>query len=185
MEKASKELIERLIDGDHDAFATIYSSYVDKLYYFSLKLVKSTELAEELVQEVFIKIWKLRKTLNTELSFDAFLFRIVRNMAINNLKKVAYQNRVKEEIRIGRSATIYTTEAMVAYNETLAILENVLEKLPPKRQRIYRLSRIEGLDHDTIAKTLKISKNTVKVQMVKASKFVRERMIHMTELGVA
>lgn len=93
MEKASKEIIRKLKDGDHNAFEHVYNIYVDKLYYFILKLLKSPEMAEELVQEIFIRIWLLRDTLNTELSFDAFLFKIARNLSINLIKKTAYQHR--------------------------------------------------------------------------------------------
>lgn len=184
MEKASKEIIRKLKDGDHNAFEHVYNIYVDKLYYFILKLLKSPEMAEELVQEIFIRIWLLRDTLNTELSFDAFLFKIARNLSINLIKKTAYQHRVKDEIRVRSTSYSNSTESTVEYNETSKHLEEVLKKLPPKRQQIYRMSRMEGLDHNTIANNLNISKNTVKVQMVKASKFVKDHMKQYLKLGL-
>lgn len=176
LEKIHIDVIERLKKNDHDAFEIIYNTYVDRLYFFTLKLVKTPEMAEELTQEVFIKIWSLRSSLNTELSFEAFLFRITRNMAINYLKKNAFQNKVKDHLKSVSTSYFNSTDSTIAYRETLGHLESLLCKLPPKRQQVYRMSRIEGLDHEAIANQLKISKNTVKVHMVKASKFVKEGM---------
>lgn len=160
-------------NGDVNAFGKIYERYVDKLYFYALKFVKSPEIAEEIVQGVFVKIWEIRVKINLELSFDAFLYRITKNHTLNFLKRQAYENRFKKQLIPIYTKGVEATENHVIMNETSKIIHQAIDELPEKRQAIYRMSRLEGLDHDGIATKLGISKNTVKVQIVKASKFVR------------
>ncbi|MFY0628486.1 MAG: RNA polymerase sigma-70 factor [Reichenbachiella sp.] len=160
-------------DGDSKAFGRIYERYVDKLYFYSLKFVKSPEIAEEIVQGVFVKIWEIRAKINLELSFDAFLYQITKNQTLNFLKRQAYENRFKEQLIPIYTRGIDATENQILMNETSSIIHRAIDELPEKRQAIYRMSRLEGLDHNGIATKLGISKNTVKVQIVKATKFVR------------
>ena len=160
-------------DGDVNAFEKVYERYVDRLYFYVLKLVKSPEIAEEIVQGVFVKIWEIRSKINLELSFEAFIYRITRNHTLNYLKRQAYENRFKKQLIPIYNKGVNATENHVILNETSKIIHQAIDKLPEKRQTIYRMSRLEGLDHDGIATKLGISKNTVKVQIVKASKFVK------------
>jgi RNA polymerase sigma-70 factor (ECF subfamily) len=129
--------------GDANAFRKIYERYVDKLYFYALKFVKSHEIAEEIVQSVFVKIWEIRFKINPELSFDSFLYRITKNHTLNYLKRQAYENRFRKQLIPIYTKGIEATENHVIMNETSKIIHQA------------------------------ISKNTVKVQIVKASKFVR------------
>ena len=168
-----KSELYRFRKGDMNAFGKIYEHYVDKLYYYTLKFVKTPEIAEEIVQGVFVKIWENRTKIKLELSFDAYLYRITKNQTLNFLKRQAYENRFREQLIPIYTRGVDTTENQVYMNETTKIIHRAIDKLPEKRQAIYRMSRLEGIDHEGIATKLGISKNTVKVQIVKASKFVR------------
>jgi RNA polymerase sigma-70 factor (ECF subfamily) len=170
---SQKQQLTLLQQGNEDAFAWIYEKHVDKLYYYTLKFVKNPEVAEELVQAVFVKIWEIRDKINPELSFDAFLYRITKNQTLNFLKRAAYENKYRESLVPSYARGVHDTENRVINNETTAIIDKAISKLPEKRQRIYRMSRLDGLDHQGIASQLGLSKNTVKVQIVKASKFVK------------
>lgn len=179
-----KELVKKLKTGDESAFKAIYDQYVNKLYYFTLKLVKSSELAEEIVQAAFVKIWESRAQINPELSFEAYLFRISKNHTFNVLKRAAYERQYRDNLKTNSSFSSKCTEEQVNLNESLSIINKAIKLLPPKRQMIYKLSRIEGVDHDSIAAKLGISKNTVKVQIVKATKFVKNYYSQATDVAL-
>ncbi len=183
MTEPLKNQLIRLRNGDEKAFHQIYECYVDKLYYFTLKYVKAPAVAEELVQRIFVKLWEIRSKINPELSFDSFIFRITRNLTINYLKRSNFEERFRSQLRPTLSQGITQTENQVILNETSEIIERAISKLPEKRQQIFRLSRLQGLDHGGIADKLGISKNTVKVQVVKATKFVRAYFLQYRDLS--
>ncbi|NJK86946.1 MAG: sigma-70 family RNA polymerase sigma factor [Bacteroidales bacterium] len=85
-----KELILRLIENDTKAFEIIYYHYVEKVYHFALKYLKNTSEAEEIIQEVFTKIWDNRKMINPELSFNSYLLTIVKNTIFNDHRKKSF-----------------------------------------------------------------------------------------------
>ncbi len=179
-----KELVKKLQAGDESAFKSIYDQYVNKLYYFTLKFVKSPELAEELVQAAFVKVWESRAQINLELSFESYLFRITKNHTLNFLKRAAYERQFRDNLKTSYTFSSKCTEEQVNLNESLTIINKAIDLLPPKRQMIYRLSRIDGIDHDSIAAKLGISKNTVKVQIVKATKFVKDYYSQATDVAL-
>ena len=177
-----KQLVTRLREGDKTAFTLIYYEYINKLYFYCFRFVESNEMAEELVQEIFIKLWDLRNSLNPNLSFDAFLYRITKNHTINHIKKKAFENRVKKEIAHRSSYKENETENRILMNETSKLLNSVIERLPEKRQLIYKMRKLEGFDNSEIASKLGISKNTVQAQLVKGSKFVKKHVSYFQEV---
>jgi len=169
----SDEQLSRLISGDQHCFEKVYCCYKDRIYYYALKLTKSEELAEEVVQDVFIKIWTNREKIDTQYSFSSFVFRVAHNHAINILKRIAYEKVAKERISKTAISSVNDTEDNVIYKEYMEIMADAIEQLPPKRKSIFNLSRTRGISHDDIAYGMGISKNTVKSQLVKATKSIR------------
>lgn len=166
-------LLIKLKNGDVVAFEEIYNQYRSKIYSYALKLCKSTVIAEEIVQEVFIKIWQKRDQLNPELHFGAYLKKIVLNDVLNHLKKVAREKTLQDELFSYLSSLKNSSEEKLLEKELLKTYEEAIAQLPPQKKIIYQLSRNEELTHDEIAKKLNISKNTVKNHMVEATKFIR------------
>lgn len=162
-----------LISGEMTCFEKVYSCYKDRIYYYALKLTKSEELAEEVVQDVFVKIWTSRKRIDTQYNFSSFVFRVAHNHAINILKRIAYEKMAKERLSKTAVSTATDTEDTVIYKEYMGIITDAIERLPPKRKNIFNLSRTDGVSHDEIALQMGISKNTVKSQLVKATKFIK------------
>nr|WP_121270782.1 RNA polymerase sigma-70 factor [Pedobacter schmidteae] len=167
------ELLTKLRNGDQLAFAQIYNQYRSKMYTYACNLCKSPETAEEIVQEVFIRLWQKKEQINIDLNFNAYIKKITLNHVLNHLKKVAREKSLQEEvlgyIEAIRNATednLLEKELVKTYNEAIALL-------PPQKKIIYQLSRDEDLTHDQIAERLNISKNTVKNHMVEATKFIR------------
>ncbi len=166
-------LLIKLKNGDATAFEEIYNQYRSKIYTYALKLSKSTVVAEEIVQEVFIKIWQKREQLNPELHFGAYLKKITLNHVLNHLKKVAREKTLQDELFNYLSLIRSNAEDSLLEKELLKTYEEAIAQLPPQKKIIYQLSRNEELSHDEIAKKLNISKNTVKNHMVEATKFIR------------
>lgn len=167
------ELLIKLRKGDQLAFAEIYNLYRGKMYTYACNLCKSTETAEEIVQEVFIRIWQKKEQINTEMNFAAYLKKVTLNHVLNHLKKVARDRRLQEELFIYIEAIRNTTEDNLLEKELLKTHDQAIELLPPQKKLIYQMSRNEEMTHEQIAEKLNISKNTVKNHMVEATKFIR------------
>jgi len=175
--KTDKELAIQIRDGDISAFDKIYEKYSKRLYLFVYGIIKSKNDAEDIVQEVFVKIWDKRETINEHFSFQSFLFTIAHNTTINLIRKkiketdfASYLKSTQKQVKI--SSVISEIE----YKELKKQLEYTISKLPERQQQVYSLSRDEELSYKEIAEKLSISVNTVENHMVKALRFVREHM---------
>jgi len=166
-------LLIKLRNGDELAFAQIYNQYRSKMYIYAYNLCKSSETAEEIVQEVFIRLWQKKAQINTELNFSAYLKKITLNHVLNHLKKVAREKSLQDEIFHYIETIRNTTEDNLLEKELLKTYDEAIENLPPQKKIIYQMSRNEEMSHDQIAEKLNISKNTVKNHMVEATKFIR------------
>ncbi len=166
-------IIEALKEGDERALEKIFYRYKDKLYAYCFKIVKTKDLTDEIVADVFITLWKRRDQLNITTSFEAYLITIARNLAIDSLKKASKDERLYEEILLNASLLYTQPEDRFDYYELQAAVEAAIDNLPPQRRQIFRMSREENYTHQEIADRLHISKNTVKDQIVKALADIR------------
>jgi RNA polymerase sigma-70 factor (ECF subfamily) len=167
-------LLEGLIKGKEDAFKQVFTAYHGKIYSLALKFVKSEELAKEVVQDVFIKIWEHKHTINKELSFSAFIYRVAHNHIFNLLKRAAKEASVKNEILAAATKYYNQTEDTIITAEYEELALYAIEQLPPQRKLIFKLCRNEGKSYEEVSHVLGISKSTVKDHMVKAIKFIKE-----------
>ncbi|MBB5636396.1 RNA polymerase sigma-70 factor (ECF subfamily) [Pedobacter cryoconitis] len=168
------DLLIKLREGDESAFIQIYNQYRSKIYTYAYQLCKSSDTAEEIVQEVFIKIWQKKDQLNPELSFNAYIKKITLNHVLNHLKKVARERVLQEQIFHTIEVSSNRTEDQMLEKELRKVYDEAIARLPQQKKLIYQLSRIEELSHDEIALKLNISKNTVKNHMVEASRSIRD-----------
>lgn len=181
---SEREIIERVAQGDHRAFRVIFDQYKDALYGYSYKLTRSPALAEEAVQEVFLRFWQNREKLNADLSVKAYLYKITKNHLLNLLRDAAYDQRLKEQLFYSRQHTYYSTEDQLVYRDLETFKDQAIANLPPRMQLIFRMSRTQGLSHQEIAQQLGISQNTVKDQIVKALKAIKEYLRVHTGIAV-
>lgn len=159
-------------DGDTKAFKHIYDQYKGRLFLFSLRFLKSEELAEEVVHDVFMKIWEERARLNPELSINSYLHTICKNMIFNLLKREARLRLIKAEMQNSNAGVSNNTEDVLAQREYCRLAEEAIGALPPKRRLIYRLCKEEGKSYQEAADELGISRNAVKDHLVKARKSI-------------
>ena len=169
-----KEIINQLHDGNVHAFELIYLIYSPRLYSRLLKLVKSESAAQEILQDVFVKLWEHRNSLDPEKSFRSFLYKIAENKAHDFFRKAARDKTLETQL-IRQSTVIYTSIEKYKSNEDdLATLQKAIEDLPPQRQQVFRLCKIEGKSYKEVGELLDISVSTISDHIVKGTKFVRE-----------
>ncbi|WP_347840584.1 RNA polymerase sigma-70 factor [uncultured Draconibacterium sp.] len=183
--KANTEQVKLLKKGDMAAFDTIYSAYCHKLYAFVLKYVKQEEDAEEIVQEVFVKIWESRGKIDSYMSFDAFLFTIAYNSSISLLRKRLSENKSRDYLKsLQKIEQVDSVIEEIQYKELHSKVQDLLNQLTPRQKEIYELSREAGLTHKEIATKLGISENTVKNHLVTTLKFLRSNISNSLAVSV-
>jgi len=165
LNKAEKLLVREIKEGDHESFRQIYYKYCEKVYLFAARYINNYREAEEIVQEVFSRIWEHRKNLDENRSFNGYILTITKNIIFNeNRKKVNFDIYAQYIINYIQGNT-NQTENQVIYENVKSLINNEVEKFPPKRRQIYNMSRHEGLSYLEIAKKLNISEKTVETHL--------------------
>lgn len=164
------------------SFEDIFHSYRERVLGYVLPIVKSREAAEEITQEIFIKLWLCREMLVQVENLDAYIYVIARNKSLNHLRKAAYDIRLLNELKSFIPSEQSNTEERLAIKDYEFLLQNAVNALSPQRRQVYHLSRVEGLNHDEIAEKMQLSKQTVKNHLVEALKSIR---IHLHTTGGA
>lgn len=166
-------LVCELKAHNEKAFRRLFDIYYKDIYGYSLSILKSKELAEENVQEVFLKIWLHRENLDADKSFKAFLFTIARNQAFNTLNKAANDSVLANEIFYESQKSYDHADYTVREEYCKKLKKQAVKQLPPKRKEIFKMSRKQGKTYEEISQELGISINTVKNQMGKALETLR------------
>ncbi len=165
--------VSSLKKGDANAFDELFQLFGKRLYHFSLGYLKSKPEAEEVVQEVFMKIWHNRSSLNPELSFNAYLFKIAYRHIAEKFRKISQEKKYLHDIA---SETLVFSEEMderTNYQSLLGLVEKLIDRLPPRQREILVLRRIEGLSVHDIAQRLEIAPKTVEHHITEAIKNVK------------
>ena len=168
-----QQLMIKLKNQERAAFESVYNNYSKKLYYYALKFVKSPEIAEDIMHDVFVKLWEHATMLNPEASLQAYLYKMTRNSLLNLIKRGNVEERIVEEIMNHAEQFTLNTEEQIQYRETLAQANKAIGELPPKRKQIFEMSRDKGMTHRQIALQLEITDSTVNNQLVKAIKSIK------------
>lgn len=172
-----KILLQRLSDGDERAFTQLYNAYKNELTQFIVRFVKIPQIAEDISQEVFIKIWQNHTRLQEVDSFKAYLFITARNHTLNILKRIAKEDSAKAEvIRHIQSIRVNNKMDDLISSEYQVYLRNVLDSLPLQTQQVFQLCRTEQKGYEEVAALLGISRNTVKKHMVRSMKAFRHAL---------
>ena len=172
-----RSLILRLIEGDEDAFCELYATYKNRLIYFSMRFLKSREYAEDVFQDAFTVVWQSRRFINPDASFSSYLYTIMRNRILNQLRNAANEEKLKESIL--SQALDYTedTKREVMLNDLKSLISHALQQLTPRQREIFEMSREAQLSHKEIADKLGISVNTVQEHISTSLKLIRTYLI--------
>lgn len=168
-------LLERIARGDEKAFNELFKLYRNRLYSYLLKATKSKTIAEEATLDIFMKIWNGRDMLYDIENFDAFLFRVMHNKAIDYLR-MAQKSRLQQMdiwADLENLALAAASDEKLLKAETEQAIQYAVKQLSPQRQEAFRLSREEYLTYDQIAQRMNISRNTVRNHVSAALDFIR------------
>ena len=173
-----KELLWQVASGDEAAFSDLFYLWKDKLYFFILRITSSPESAQDVTQEVFLKLWTHREKLRDVENFGAYLYSMTRNYAISGLRRMAMEATILSEL--GRSAIDSGKHAdeVLLQKQVLEKVKEVVDQLPRQQRLVYTLSREQGLRQEEIARQLNITVSTVQNHMTLALKSIRKQLSH-------
>jgi len=177
-------LLQQLQQGSEQAFTLLYDQYSKQIYRNILRLVKDQDIAQELLQDLFLKVWERREAIQVEGSFKSFLYKVSENLVYKHFRKIAQDNRLVEKL-ITSSAHLDTNiEDLIVSRETHDLLKKAIDNLSPQRKQIYIACKLEGKSHEEVSRELGISTSTINNQIVKANKAVKHFFLANTELAV-
>jgi RNA polymerase sigma-70 factor (ECF subfamily) len=164
---------QMLADGSEHAFTRIFDYYRDKVYSVAWHFLKSSALAEEIVQDVFLKIWLKRQDLKAVQHTENYLFILSRNLILDRMKAQSYESAARKNWPLSPSF-IDDSDHRLRQSQCEELLSEALDQLPQRQKEVYRMAKIQGLSHDRIAGELQLSRLTVKKHMAEALKFIRK-----------
>ncbi|MCG8306497.1 MAG: RNA polymerase sigma-70 factor [Cytophagales bacterium] len=168
-----RSFILSLKRGDKDAFTTLFHHYADKIYGLSLRMHLRYEDAEEVCQEVFLKLWEMRGSFDESKSLNSYIFTIAKNIVLQKIRKRAYSIALEKYWKTDPPPYTRNTEENVEKKDLEKHLKAFISRLPEKQKNIIGLRMNESLSNDEIAKRLGISKRTVENQIYRALKKMR------------
>jgi RNA polymerase sigma-70 factor (ECF subfamily) len=174
MENPDYFCVKCLVEGDEDAFVALYHKYHSKIYHASLKMTQSEVLAQDVTQNVFLKVWEMRKSLDPNKNFASFIHVICRNEIFDLYKKATIEESVKKDIQQFAEISETDSDHEDFYKD---LLDKAISALPPQRRMVYQQCKLERKKYDEVALGLNIARSTVQDHIVKANKFVRDYLL--------
>lgn len=158
-----RELLKELTLDNEQAFAILFHSYKNKIYGFILGITSSKEISKDIVQDVFFKIWKMRRRACEIENFNALIYRMARNAALDHLKRASRESTVLSHLSvISKESTSYDPFEDIKAAEIKVKYENALQKLPKQQRLVYELKHLQGIEYTEIAKKLSLSVPTIR-----------------------
>lgn len=169
-------LLQKISQGDEGAFSTLFEQYRNHLFTFLFSITKSVESSEEIVLDVFMKIWHARQLIPQIENFDAFLYKVAKNKAIDFLRSLKRNPVLQQEVWDLKLEPISPEDAdtKLLFKGAETIISKAIGELSPQRKKVFYLHHYNGLTKDQIATRLQISKNTVTNHLSTSLEFVRK-----------
>jgi RNA polymerase sigma-70 factor (ECF subfamily) len=168
-----KILLRQVAEDDEQAFRRVFDHYKAPFHATAFKMTRSTDIAEEIVQEVFVTLWVKRKLIAIAKKPEGYVFTILHNCIYAHFRKLVLERQLKSKMSQAEEQSENRVETLLLEKESKTIIENVISQLPPQQKLIYRLSRQQRLSREKIALELKISPNTVKNHLSAAMDYLR------------
>jgi RNA polymerase sigma-19 factor, ECF subfamily len=175
-------LLERLRAGDTNAFDAVFRAWYAPLVRLAEGMLRNRAVAEEIVQDVMLELWRRREKLDVDGSPQAYLFQSTRNRALNHLRHARVEQRGEPHLAIDE-AQRPSADAALVEEEIGVALRQAVDELPPRCREVFELSRVHGLKYAEIAQTLGVSVKAVEAQMGKALRTLRERLAKWLPAG--
>lgn len=166
-----KEILIRIAKGDQKAFEILALKYADKVFFYALTYVKEYQRAEELAQDIFLKIWQYREKLETVENFDKYLFVVSKHLLISAIRKKLQQH---EELNEPLPELYHQPDKQYEQRELAILLDKGLNCLPEQKRAVFKLIYNEGLSQEQVSERLGIAKRTVRWNLVSAVNLLRD-----------
>ncbi len=170
------DLAHRIKYGDKDAYQELFERYAPKIYHFSLSYLKNEADAEELVQDVFLKVWEKREILDASQNVKAYIFKIAVNTIYDFIRRKNIESAFNDFAKVNFNKSSNDTWDTVIFEEMQTNLNELVTQMPEQRRKIFRLSKMKGLTNEEIAQKLELSKRTVENQLYRAIVFLKEHL---------
>jgi RNA polymerase sigma-70 factor (ECF subfamily) len=167
-----QQILRSLADGSEQAFALLYEHHKTHIYRTALRFLKSRPLAEEIVQETFLKVWQKREDMHQVRNLRAYLFVTARNFILQQIEKVARDSMASQEFAHGLTPD-NNIEKFISEKQFEQAVNIAVDKLPSQQKLVFKMAREENLSHEAIARRLNISRLTVKKHMQMALRTLR------------
>jgi len=174
--KNDSEIIGRIRNGDKQEFEKLFRSSYVSLVRYAKSILRDHDTAEEIVQELFFRLWQNRDKLNIESSLNGYLFRSVHNRSLHHIEHQQVVSRHAGEVAAVTELSSEPVTEAIYYSELQAKVARVLERLPERCRMIFRMSRFEGLKYNEIADKLAVNVKTVEADMGKALREFRKAL---------
>lgn len=179
------ELLHRIAQGDEEAFQILYTHYWDRMYGNILHLCKKPELAEDLTQDLFINVWRNRSRLDEVDRFDAFLYKIARNLVLMTLRKKVFAHLDESTYDEYFVDDGLSGVDLLEIKEFETVVKSAIENLPPQMKRAFTLHRFQGMTHEQIAREMNISRLSSQTYVARAMVLLRDMLSkHKGEIGL-
>ena len=179
-----RELLSLLKQGNEQAFEKIYKSYSSRLFGNVFKMVKSETTTQEILQDVFIKIWSNRASIDLDKSFRSYLFRIAENKVYDFFRKAARDKKIQVQLFATATEEYEHIETMIYNRENALLLQKAIDSLSPQRQQIFRLIKLDNKSYEEVSRQLGISVSTISDHIVKANKAIREFIFTHNDMAI-
>ena len=160
--------LRELSEGSYEAFDTLYMRYSPIVEQFALSLLKRKEEADDITQNIFLKIWENRSSMSGVHSFRAYLFKMVRNAVYDTFSRRKPTSGLQDSMELGDILRSEDMEGKISAKDLNMLMDMAVENMPEQRRRVFRMSRRDGLSHKEISMQLGISTKTVEYHMAKA-----------------
>lgn len=174
----SDDTLQRLSKGDEDAFRLIYDRYLKVVYHTAFRYLHREELAQDIAQEVFYTLWSKRERFTQVRSLESYLISMTHHQVYAQFRKWATESRSCQIYAEEIDWVTRDTDHIIRTQQSEAILQELVDKLPAQQKLVYKMSRNEGMTHEAIARELNLSQGTVKNHLVRALQFLRQNLSH-------
>lgn len=166
--------------GSEEAFTTLYRHYSPRLYLNILRMIHDPALAEEIVQELFTRIWQKKESKGIQENFAGYMYRVGEHLVHDFFRKMQRDRRLLERFRAVAEKDYQYVEETLQFKQSTAILEKAIGHLSPQQKKVYELVKVEGCTYKKAAEIMGISPLTVKEYLVSTNKFIRNYVLtHM------
>ena len=164
-----KDIQDRIaLQNDEQAYKDLFHHYYPSLYQFALSIVKTGQVAEEVVSDVFLHIWQKRAALTRILNLKLYLFTSTKNTSLNYLRQQKRDTLLSDDYRVQLRSVYFDPEQLLITAEMINRIQLAIHQLPPRCQLIFKLVKEDGLRHKEVAELLNLSLKTVENQMTLA-----------------